>query len=80
MGDADTAELGIAVFHLDDGRDELLGRPFHHQGNEQMDRQDEQIAHDWQIITPANLHKAALGSDSCQSLTNSPPTGSAGFT
>ena len=28
VGDADTTELGIAVFHLDDGRDELLGRPF----------------------------------------------------
>ena len=45
-----------------------------HQGDEQMDRQDKQIAHDWQIITPANLHKAALGGDSCQTLTNSPPT------
>jgi len=45
------------------------------QGDEQMDRQDKQIAHDWQIITPANLHKAALGGDSCQTLTNSPPTG-----
>src|SRR6516165_8528012 len=45
------------------------------QGDEQMDRQDERIAHDWQIITPANLHKAALGGDSCQTLTNSPPTG-----
>jgi len=45
------------------------------QGDEQMDRQDEQIAHDWQIITPANLHEAALCSDSCQTLTNSPPTG-----
>ena len=28
VGDADTTELGIAVFHLDDSRDELLGRPF----------------------------------------------------
>ena len=46
-----------------------------HQGDEQMDRQDEQIAHDWQTITPANLHKATLRSDSCQTLTNSPPTG-----
>ena len=28
LGDADTTELRIAVLHLDDGRDELLGRPF----------------------------------------------------
>ena len=26
LGDADTTELRIAVLHLDDGRDELLGR------------------------------------------------------
>ncbi len=29
------------------------------EGNEQMDRQEEQIAHELQIITPANLHKTA---------------------
>jgi hypothetical protein len=29
-----------------------------------MDRQDERIAHEGQIITPANLHKTAPGSDS----------------
>ena len=46
-----------------------------HQGDEQMDRQDEQIAHDWLITTSANLHNVALGSESCQTLTNSPPTG-----
>jgi hypothetical protein len=34
------------------------------EGNEQMDRQDEQIAHEGKIITPANLHKTAPGSDS----------------
>ena len=28
LGDTDTTELGIAAFHLDDGRDELLGRAF----------------------------------------------------
>jgi hypothetical protein len=33
------------------------------EGNEQMDRQDEQIAHEGKIITPANLHKTAPGSD-----------------
>jgi len=42
-----------------------------------MDRQDEQIAHDWLITTSANLHNVALGSESCQTLTNSPPTGTA---
>ena len=30
------------------------------EGNEQMDRQEERIAHESQIITPANLHKTAL--------------------
>ena len=35
------------------------------EGNEQMDRQDERIAHEGQIITPANLHKAAPGNDRC---------------
>jgi hypothetical protein len=29
------------------------------EGNEQMDRQEEQIAHELKIITPANLHKIA---------------------
>jgi hypothetical protein len=29
------------------------------EGNEQMDRQEEQIAHELKIITPANLHKTA---------------------
>jgi hypothetical protein len=29
------------------------------EGNEQMDRQAEQIAHELKIITPANLHKTA---------------------
>jgi hypothetical protein len=29
-----------------------------------MDRQDEQIAHEGKIITPANLHKTAPGSAS----------------
>jgi hypothetical protein len=29
------------------------------EGNEQMDRQDEQIAHELEIILPANLHKTA---------------------
>jgi hypothetical protein len=29
------------------------------EGNEQMDRQEEQIAHEWQIITPTNEHKTA---------------------
>ena len=33
------------------------------EGNEQMDRQDEQIAHQSKIITPANVHKTAPGSD-----------------
>jgi hypothetical protein len=28
-----------------------------------MDRQDEQIAQEGKIITPANLHKTAPGSD-----------------
>jgi len=35
------------------------------EGNEQMDRQDEQIAHEGKIITAANLHKTAPGSDLC---------------
>ena len=30
-----------------------------HEGNEQMDRQEEQIAHGLKIITPPNLHKTA---------------------
>ena len=29
------------------------------EGNEQMDRQEELIAHKWKIIRPANLHKTA---------------------
>jgi hypothetical protein len=29
------------------------------EGNKQMDRQEEQIAHELKIITPANLHKTA---------------------
>jgi hypothetical protein len=29
------------------------------EGNEQMDRQEEQIAHELKINTPANLHKTA---------------------
>jgi len=29
------------------------------EGNEQMDRQEEQIAHELTLITPANLHKTA---------------------
>jgi hypothetical protein len=29
------------------------------EGNEQMDRQEEHIAHELKIITPANLHKTA---------------------
>ncbi len=29
------------------------------EGNEQMDREEEQIAHELKIITPANLHKTA---------------------
>ena len=29
------------------------------EGNEQMDRHKEQIAHELKIITPANLHKTA---------------------
>jgi len=29
------------------------------EGNEQMDRQEEQIAHELKIITPANLRKTA---------------------
>jgi hypothetical protein len=44
--------------------------------NPALDRQDEQMAHDCQIITPTILHKVALGSDSCQTLTNLPPAGS----
>jgi hypothetical protein len=42
--------------------------------NEQMDRQEEQIAHALQIITPANLHKAALWRRFPLKSTNSPPT------
>jgi hypothetical protein len=29
------------------------------EGNERMDRQEEQIAHEWQIITPTNEHETA---------------------
>jgi hypothetical protein len=29
------------------------------EGNEQMDHQEEHIAHELKIITPANLHKTA---------------------
>src|SRR6266851_3671737 len=45
------------------------------EGNEQMDRQEEQIAHELKIITPANLHKTAPQRRSTPKFTNSPPTG-----
>jgi hypothetical protein len=38
------------------------------EGNEQMDRQEKQIAHERQIIRPANLHKTAPGSDYVRNL------------
>ena len=38
------------------------------EGHEQMDRQEEQIAHELETILPANLHKTRLhhGGNSCQ--------------
>jgi hypothetical protein len=45
------------------------------EGNEQMDRQEEQIAHELKIITPANLHKTAPYRRFTPKFANSPPTG-----
>ena len=44
------------------------------EGNEQMDRQEKQIAHELKIITPANLHKTAPWRRFTPKFTNSPPT------
>jgi hypothetical protein len=44
------------------------------EGNEQMDRQEEQIAHKLKIITPANLHMTAPWRRFTPKFTNSPPT------
>jgi hypothetical protein len=38
------------------------------EGNEQMDHQDQHIAHEQKIITPADQHKTEPGRDSCQKL------------
>src|SRR5580693_4732941 len=38
------------------------------EGNEQIDRQEEQVAHELKIITPANLHKTDHSGDSRQNL------------
>jgi hypothetical protein len=45
------------------------------EGNEQMDRQEEQIAHELEIIMPANLHKTAAQRRFTPKFANSPPTG-----
>jgi hypothetical protein len=45
------------------------------EGNEQMDRQEEQITHELQIIMLANLHKTAPERRFARQFANSPPTG-----
>jgi hypothetical protein len=44
-------------------------------GHEQMDRQEERIAHESEIIMPTNLHNTPPQRRFMPKLANSPPTG-----
>jgi hypothetical protein len=46
------------------------------EGHEQMDRQEEQIAHELKIMMPANLRKTAPQRLIYAKVANSPPTAS----
>jgi hypothetical protein len=51
------------------------GRRNVREGEEQVDRQEEQIAHESNVITPANLRKATRQGPFGLEFKNSPPTG-----